>query len=226
MTPPSKTDTNHTSHPSTEEPLTFEKVWAMFKETDKKFQETDKSLKELTQSLKELREQSERETIEIRKGQDRVDAQIEKTSKEISRVEGQLFSLWGKLVESLVEGDLIRLFQERGISVYHTIQRLKGFSGDTNYEFDIIAQNGDEMVVVEVKTTLRSSDVKEFAHKMEKFREWLPRYAENTIYGAMAYIHADSNVVRQAEKNGFFVIRATGDSASILNQDGFEPKKF
>ena len=75
------------------------------------------------------------------------------------------------------------MFQERGISVYHTIQQLKGFSGDTNYEFDIIAQNRDKMVVVEVKTTLRSSDVKEFAYKMEKFREWLPRYAENTFSG-------------------------------------------
>lgn len=141
-------------------------------------------------------------------------------------MEGQLFSLWGKLVESLVEGDLVRLLQEQGIEVHHTIQRLKGFSGKTNYEFDIIALNGTEMVVVEVKTTLRSHDVKDFVHKMGKFREWVPKYAENRIYGAMAYIHADSNVIRQAEKNGFFIIRATGDSASIVNPDGFKPKEF
>ncbi len=176
--------------------------------------------------LQERREQSEIEDIEMRKGQDRVTAQIEKTSQLITRVEEQLFSPWERLVDLLAEGNLIRLLQEQGISVFYTFQRLKDYSGKTNYEFDIIAQNGDEMVVVEVKPTLRSSDVKEFAYKMEKFREWLPRYAENTIYGAMAYIQADSNVVRQAEKNGFFVIRATGDSASIVNQDGFKPKKF
>jgi hypothetical protein len=29
-----------------------------------------------------------------------------------------------------------------------------------------------------------------------------------------------------AEKRGLFVIRATGDSAAIMNADGFEPRVF
>lgn len=153
--------------------------------------------------LQEKHEKFEVEDIEMRKGQDRVNTQIEKTSQLITRVEEQLFSPWVRLVDLLAEGNLRRIQQKRGISVLYTFQRLKDYSGKTNYEFDIIAQNGDEMVVVEVKTTLRSSDVKEFAYKMEKFREWLPLYTENTIYGSMAYFHADSNVVSQAEKNGF-----------------------
>ena len=41
----------------------------------------------------------------------------------------------------------------------------------------------------------------------------------------MGYIQADSTGVWQAEKNGF-LIRVTGDSAIIVKQDGFKPKKF
>lgn len=60
----------------TDTALNFEKIWQLFKETDRKFQETDKKMRAL-QNL----------------------------------FEGQ----WGKLMESLVEGDLARLLREHKI---------------------------------------------------------------------------------------------------------------
>ena len=39
----------------------------------------------------------------------------------------------------------------------------------THYEFDIVAGNGDEAVVVEVKTTLKSEQVTEFLEKLQRF---------------------------------------------------------
>jgi len=39
----------------TTEGLTFEKIWFMFQETDKKFRETDKKIKEVTESIGGLR---------------------------------------------------------------------------------------------------------------------------------------------------------------------------
>ncbi len=57
-------------------------------------------------------------------------------------------------MESLVEGDLIRLFQERGIDVHETSPRRKGTQNGEQFEFDIIAHNGNEIIIVEVKTTL------------------------------------------------------------------------
>jgi hypothetical protein len=41
----------------TQKGLTFEKVWTMFQETDKKFQETDRLIKETRESQKETSEQ-------------------------------------------------------------------------------------------------------------------------------------------------------------------------
>ena len=200
MNPSSKSSTA-TSGDDNEGPLTFEKVWKMFKETDKKFQETDKKLKEAAEQVKE-------------------------TSRGITRLERQFTSMWGKLVESLVEGDLIRLLNERGIAVERTQQRVSGRKKDINFEFDIIAVNGEEIVVVEVKTTLKSNNIIHFISKLDHVREWLPEFHEKKVYGAMAFIHTEENVITHAQNSGLLVIRATGNSASIINDNDFRPKTF
>ena len=51
-------------------------------------------------------------------------------------------------------------------------------------------------------------------------------YAEHTVYGAVAYLKADESSDTYAERQGLFVIRATGSSASITNREGFRPRSF
>lgn len=43
-----------------------------------------------------------------------------------------------------------------------------------------------------MKTTLRPGDVKTFLSKLDHFKQWLPRYANHRIYGAMAWLSADA----------------------------------
>jgi Holliday junction resolvase-like predicted endonuclease len=172
---------------STEEPLSFEKVWRMFQDTDKKFQDTDKKL---------------------------------------NKLERLFTSQWGKLVESLVEGDIISILNQRGIEVTDTIKRRAGRRDGIDYEFDIIAINGSEIVIVEVKTTLRPEDVRDFIKKLGMAKTWMPEYANKRIYGAVAFLSEDSGTVTLAERKGLFVIRATGDSASIINRSEFVPKTW
>jgi hypothetical protein len=180
------------------QPLDFQQVWLMFKETDRmlteKFQETEKLISENAKSIRDL--------------------------------EKYFTSQWGKLVESLVEGDLIKLLNKKGILVGHTTQRTKGNYQGENFEYDIIAYNGKEIVAVEVKTTLRPGDVKDFHRKIWKTKKYLPGYNDNIVYGAMAFITAEGASDKMAEKQGFFVIRATGSSSSIINQEDFKPKAF
>jgi hypothetical protein len=73
----------------------------------------------------------------------------------------------------------------------------------------------ESLVVVEVKTTLRPKDVKAFLRKLDHFKQWLPRYESNRIYGAMAWLSADAGAEAMLAKRGLFSIRATGDSAAI-----------
>ncbi|MCF8365538.1 MAG: hypothetical protein K9H16_07145 [Bacteroidales bacterium] len=200
----------------------FKETREMFKETDEKFKETDEKFKETDERFKETDEKF-KETDEKFKETDRKFKETDKRVKELSAL---FTSQWGKLVESLVEGDLIKLLNETGIQVERTIQRIKGNHKGQNFEYDIIAVNGAEIVIVEVKTTLRPQDVTDFHEKLWKSKVYMPEYADKLIYGGMAFIMAEGASDRMAEKQGFFVIKATGNSSSIVNQSGFKPKPF
>ena len=160
-----------------------------------------------------------RQTAEIRE-------QMKETDRRLRKAEELFTSQWGKLMESLVEGDLVSLLRERGVAVDETSQRLTGCRNGEHTEFDIVAANGAEVVVVEVKTTLRPEDVTDFLSKLAWFTDWFPTYRERPIYGAVAYLKSDSSVTRHAERLGLFVIRVTGNSASIVNEPDFKPRAF
>ena len=197
---------------STAQP-TLDDVWRLFQETDRRFQETDRKFQETDRKFQEterlLREQSQA------------------TEKKINALEKLFTSQWGKLMESLVEGDLVPLLIQRGIAITDATTRLKGQRpGGGNYEFDIIAHNGEEIVVVEVKTTLKPQDVEDFLQRLGQLKQWVPRYAKNRIYGAVAWLTADAGAERMVENRGLFSIRATGHSASIQNPPTFTPRAW
>ena len=90
---------------------------------------------------------------------------------------------------------------------------------------DLLATNGEEAVAVEVKTTLRPSDVDRFLELLG--HPPLLRYVgPKRLYGAVAYLQQHQGTARYAERKGLFVIRATGNSASIVNPPEFLPRDF
>ena len=134
-------------------------------------------------------------------------------------------------MESLVEGKLVQIFQDLKIDITqtHTRSRVEWRKPEGSVErteFDIIVANGTEAVVVEVKTTLTPTDVRDFLSNVKNFKKYLPRYKTEKIYGAVAYLAVENKADFLAEKEGLFLIRATGDSASLVNRDGFKPKVF
>ena len=138
-------------------------------------------------------------------------------------------------MESLVEGDLVKLLNQKGIDIKDTIRNKPGGMRYTDEhgikqekpcEIDIIAKNGEEVVAVEVKTTLRVEDVDKFLDILPNFTRYLPQYSGKKVYGAVAYLQAKESSEIYAEKRGLFVIRATGNSASIINDEGFKAKVF
>ena len=186
-----------------------------FRETDIKFQETAERFRETDAQFKDTAERF-RET----------DAKFKETDKRIKEAFELFEGQWGKLIESLVEGDLVNLLRGRGIDIHRTTQRVHGNYQGTNYEFDIIAHDGDAIVVVEVKTTLRVQHVKQFVKKLAQVRTWLREYSDYKVYGAVAYLRSDEGSSLYAQRERLFVIRATGNSATIVNEAAFEPKAF
>ncbi len=172
------------------------------------------------------REEAARQREEAAHRSRDLDRRMQETDRRLKKAEGLFTSQWGRLMESLVTGDLVPLLQQRGVAVEMTTQRLAARRNGEHFELDILAADGTEAVAVEVKTTLRPRDVKRFEEKLARIQEWLPAYAGHRIYGAVAYLEADESVVRHAVRRGLFAIRATGSSASIVNDADFRPRAF
>ncbi len=177
--------------------------------------------------MAELKEQMKEQMKEQRKEADRqLQKQKRETDRRIKYLDELFTGQWGKLMESLVKGDLVRLLNEKNIQVSTLAQETSTVFEDKPYEFDIIATNGEEAVVVEVKTTLRLKDVDHFINKLTLFKKIFSHYANKKVYGAIAYLKANEGTGIYSEKQGLFVIRATGNSPTITNQKIFKPKVF
>ena len=189
---------NHTA-------TTPEEIWSFIKETNKQMKETNQKMEKLSAETNQ---------------------QIKETIQGLKEARKLFETQWGKLMESLVEGDLLNLLNKQGIKVINTHPNVQHRSETDQYEYDIIASNGKEIVVVEVKTTLKVKHIKDFLEDVKKLTCRLPDFKGKIIYGAVAFLRAEEESARHAESQGLFVIRATGNSSSIINKKNFKPKAF
>ena len=190
------------------EPASFEEIRAILKD------------------VSEMQRENEREREKTEKMFKETDRQMKETDRRLKKLDELFTNQWGALIESLVEGDLVSLLKERNIAVNHTLAPWPGQHNGERFEFDIVAMNGEEVVVVEVKTRLRPRDVPHFLKKLDKFTAYVPHFEDKKIYGAVAFLKAHESVQTHAARQGLFVIRATGNSASIVNEETFEPRVF
>ena len=54
---------------------------------------------------------------------------MKQTDRQLRRLEDLFNGQWGKLMEALVEGDLVKLLSQRGVKVDHTVSNLKSTNG-------------------------------------------------------------------------------------------------
>ena len=204
------------------------------KKTEAAQQKTETAYRELVAAQKKT-EAAQRKTAEAQQKTEEVWQQtrkeIEKDNKrfnwEMKKLNDLFTTQWGRLIEVLVDGDLVKLLREKKIEVERTLQNIKRERDRERWEVDILAINGDEVVVVEVKTKLTVGDVDHFIDKrLKSFVRVCPEYKGKKIYGAVAYLKADQSSDIYAERQGLFAIRAVGSSAGIVNQEGFKPQIF
>ena len=215
------------------EPATPQEIWEILREisavqqdTALRMQETDRQMQETDRRMQETDRQMQETDRRLQATDELITRQARAADRRMDKLDELFNGQWGKLIESLVEGDLTALLQRRGIAVQHTVTNPRQNYGERRWEFDIVAINGEEVVVVEVKTTLRVPDIDRFVGRLNEFPDLMPEYASRRIYGAVAYLKAYQESDVRAERLGLFVIRATGSSASITNRDGFTPRTF
>jgi hypothetical protein len=204
--------------PSGSEGLSFEKVWAMFQETDRRFREADKRSRETDRRLKEQAEEADRrfqETERLLKEQTQeTDRQIRQNQKQM----GDLSRKFGKIIEHMFIPNLKEKFNALGY-VFETSAPNVLIESDEHriyMELDVFLENGDCVLAVEVKTQASIDDVKEHIERMEQLRRYFDlKKDRRNIYGAVAAAVIPKNVHDFALKRGFYIITQSGDTVNL-----------
>ena len=167
------------------EQITYEGVLRLIQEGTAAFQrdmeemrrERQESAAEYAREKKErdaefakMRQETERQMQKTDQQIKKTDQQIKRTSKEVGNLTGNM----GKVIEHMVAGDnIIAKFQDLNYKI-GDYSRNKKFGRDLPREFwgeiDLFLENGDIAILIEVKTTLETKDVRTHIERLEKFR--------------------------------------------------------
>ena len=204
---------------------TDKKVEGYFAATARQLEETDKKIEGYFAATSKQLEETDKQV----KGYFAATArQFKETDKKLEKYFGKVKELdqnWGKLVEVLVQPSAAKQFQNRGIAVTGSDERKIKHLGGENIEIDILLTNGDDIIAIEVKTTLSVEDVNEHIEKhLKPFKRFFPEHKDKRLYGAVAYIHVNEKADRYAYKKGLFVLGFTADNlVTIKNDAKFKP---
>jgi hypothetical protein len=203
--------------------LSFEKVWAMFAESDRKMSE---SRAETERFLKESRAETERFLKETFAETDRVVKETSRIVAELSKNVGGLNQSLGGLIETLIAARLWEKFPEYGFVCSFQRVRIFDESKRIRTDADILLSNTDKVMAVEVKHELdKEKYVDEHLRRMELIRAYPPMVvAGKQLFGAMAGGVVAPNVMRYAHEAGFYVLELTGETVSLIPPPaGFKP---
>jgi hypothetical protein len=181
--------------------------------------EADRRAIEADRLAAQSRAEAGRLATEVEKNMVILEQIAAQTSKEVSA----LSSRWGRFIENFVEPGVVALFQSRGIAVTQTLTRLRNRQQGKAMEIDILVTNSDVAILVEVKSQLKREDIIEFIEKIPKFKDSFPAYKNYRIHGAVAGIEFEENSDRYAYQKGLFVIKQSGETVILANDQKFVP---
>jgi hypothetical protein len=180
--------------------LTFEKVWQMFQETDRKWQETDKRFQETDRKWQET------------------DKRFQETDRKISKLGSRI----GDLIEHLATANILEKFEEFGYQ-FSRISRnikIKDTQKQVLAELDILLENGEFAMVVEVKSLFTLGDVKDHIKRMTVLRQYANDHNDMRKYlAATAGALIDEKARIFALNNGMYVIEQSGDTVQIAKPE-------
>jgi hypothetical protein len=186
-------------------PTTFEQMMALFHED--------------REQMREIRE----EMLAMNR---KTDLQFEKTNKLV----GALGSRLGEIIECMVEGGIVDKFQALGYEITQCARSVKFGSkkSGTDGQVDLFLENGEIAILIEVKTTLETSDVRRHIERLKKYRRYADAKGDKRRFiGAVAGAVIEGESKEFALESGMYVIVQAGDLFEIIpSPEGFVAKEW
>ena len=183
---------------------------------------------DLIRELRESQKKTDEQLLKLKESQEKTDEQLDKTIKKLDRIGEQLGDLGivqGKAAEDLFYRNVKVLFKERDM-IFGSVRRNVKKKGIA--EYDIVAADGDRVLVIEVKNRMEKRMVDEFLNKkIPMFKQVFPQYKEFLIMGGVGALVMQDDVGRYAEKKGLYVLTQSGDGGAMLaNRQNFRAREF
>jgi len=205
-----------TRYPQDANPPSFESVWAAL-------QETDRIMKENAEQQKEW----QRETDRLMKETDR---KMEKRAKRLDKQLGKLGGRYGEMVEYMVVPNLLKKFRKLGFvfDKAHQQTKIEDENNRTIAEVDITLENGNKVMLVEVKSKPTTEDITDHVKRIEKIRAHADsKNDQRKLLGAVAGMVYNDDVKEFAMKNGFYIIVPSGETFIITAPEGeYSPREW
>jgi hypothetical protein len=174
----------------------FETVWAVLQDVAERQRETERIMKE--------------------------------NEKRFDRQMGKLGNRLGEIIEYMVKPCLVEKFRKLGFEFTWASSQatIEDRINNIFTEIDIKLENGDKVMIVEVKSKLTTENITEHIERMEKVRTHANLHGDKRVFlGAVAGMVMNENEKRFALKNGFYVIEPSGETFEITPPEG-EPREW
>jgi len=170
------------------------------------------------------------EVAEMQKENTKRQKEIDRIVKNNAREIGKLGSRFGEMVEYMVVPNLLAKFKALGFvfDKAHQQTSIEDKKNNIFAEIDITLENGDKVMIIEVKSKPKTEDISEHVERMEKVRAHADFHNDKRKYlGAIAGMVFKSEEKTFAMKNGFYVIEPSGDTFIITAPDGiYSPREW
>jgi len=142
----------------------------------------------------------------------------------------RLDKFFGDEDEYIVLPDLMQKFREMGFEftkAYHRAD-IADRVHKIYTEIDITLENGDKVMIVEVKSKPTTENITEHIERMEKVRQHGNLHGDGRAFlGAIAGMIVNDNVKEFALKSGFYVIEPSGETFIITAPEGeYSPREW
>ena len=165
---------------------------------------------------------------EVAERQKETDRQMKKSAARLDKQLGKLGNRMGEIVEHMVAPNLRDKFRKLGYDFPQANQNSDVSDRKNNIflEIDVKLENGDKVMLVEVKTKPTTKNVQDHIKRLEKMRIYADLHGDKrTFLGSVAGAVITDNVKEYALGKGFFVIEPSGETFNVIPPNG-RPKEW
>lgn len=178
------------------EHLTFEKVWVMFQETDRKFQETDRKMQDTDKQIKEL-------------------------GKQI----GGLGNKFGTFNEALVMPSINKILLDH-FKCNEILENYTYKNNGEMLEIDMLGISESAAYIIEIKSHFREEVFQQIKSEAIRFKKFSSYSKDRKIYCILAATHYKADEQKRVLNEGIYFISISDEIVKLKITKNFKPMEW